>query len=633
MPLFIDEKDKIMHTHQIIEKNKTNTYWLFLQIGIALFYVSYFWVITTSGYSADDMWNSNVWAHKFNGEISAWGIMREQFLIWFRLGRVFPFSQLVALFFAVVPGVFLYKLCILLSIYANALLGGMVAYKATRSRLAQGGFMLVFPLFVQLTPEFDSGIYCFHMLIQSVVFFCLLALYALQCYCQSKKMVYLLLCGVAYFIALGTYEVAYVFVFVLMGVILLRIHGWRERIKAFVPTMVAGALMGGANVYAKLNQVGAYDGITINLAPREVLVTWLKQCSTCFPLGRYICSGLKECVPYSDVYPYTLTELVQGIHWLDVMAVGLFVAVAVGLGYVYGKKEDRQMDSTPTAQGLNEAATTEEQGIKGWVEVLLLGMVMFLLPGVLIAISIKYQQLLGWCSGHLPAYMQSVGVAFIVVAVMGILSTKIKGKSWVGACGIGIALVIIFLNMNSGRAGVEYMNQARRYPQDNLSQGFAFGFFEAMGIGGESGEDAPCLVGMTSYIYDESSSPQFYSKFASDNIRAIPRQDFFALAEQEVSLEQYYGVFNQSDKHQGAIICGRIVEACPEEGEVWVKDPLVYVRGPLDPAMEKLLVSGEKMKSQGQEAIYRLPGEYNIYQEAEYYESEYGTGVLYRQSR
>ena len=189
-----------------------------MQVAIFLFYVCAFSVILTSGLSADDMWNSNIQAASYLGGPGPVKVMLGQWKMWLEAGRIFPFSNYAALLFAAIPSVPAYKGCIIFMTWLSNRMVGLCIEKLTESKGLSVLYMLLFPVLIQMTPEFDSGLYCYHMLIQLVVFWCFLALWMQLRYLDTEKKRYAVGSTIAFFLALGTYEVAFPFLLVLMWV-------------------------------------------------------------------------------------------------------------------------------------------------------------------------------------------------------------------------------------------------------------------------------------------------------------------------------------------------------------------------------------------------------------------------------
>lgn len=599
----------------------TGKEWL-VYLVILIFYIIFFRVIMQSGMSADDMWNSNVWSSAYTGEGKAWDIFTSQIIIWLHMGRFFPFSNLSTFVFVLCPTVFTYKLAILIFVYVDNLICSLCLRSITKSREIAYIYMLLFPVLIQLTPEFDSGLYCYHMLIQSVVLFCFLSLYGLVQYIDTNQKRYAVLSSISFLIALGTYEVAFVFIFVLIYVAVRKTKSLWKAMRYGLGDEIVFVVMCLGNIVTRLFfKTGTYDGIAVQLDIKLIIITLLKQCSTCIPLGRYICAGLKYSIPYSDVYTYSFTGILKEITALDCLTVIIFAGLLIYILRMLLQKNNP---------------------LKKWqlVTLMVCGLMIWVLPGCLIAISSKYQQMLGWCSGHLPAYMQSLGFAMLVTGFCLLIWEKIKWKQGriLLSCIFGVlAGMLLLLNQVTSREAVEYMNGFRKYPQENIAYAAEAGFFEEL----ESNPDK-VIVGTTAYIYDTSSSREFYSKFTKSDIRAIPRQELLnqlvtmqgLQTEYDMSVEntQYYGVFNMAGKESGALIMGycskmELNEAGTDFRHVWIQNPKIFIRGEGDLAISEDWALIERGKDY---EIYIMEGTYDIMQTDEYYNSEAETGVLYQ---
>lgn len=577
-----------------------------MQIAIFLFYVCAFSVILTSGLSADDMWNSNIQAASYLGGPGPVKVMLGQWKMWLEAGRIFPFSNYAALLFAAIPSVPAYKGCIIFMTWLSNRMVGLCIEKLTESKGLSVLYMLLFPVLIQMTPEFDSGLYCYHMLIQLVVFWCFLALWMQLRYLDTEKKRYAVGSTIAFFLALGTYEVAFPFLLVLMWVTFRICGSIRNGIRKLIPQLVLFFGMLSANGALRLLAAGqAYHGVAVNLQWNAVLLTWLKQCSTCIPLGRYICSFLKECRPYSEVYPYTIREIFSWLQIWDYIAVGLLIGLWIWLG------RHTQKESAISKQKL-------------WT-MLIAGGLVFILPGILIAVSAKYQQTIAWAGGHLPAYMQTTG---FVMMLAGGYWKLISGKAgWkrklLEAGGLAAGVLLLILNISSARAGVEYMNQTKRYPQEMIKSAADAGFFDIV-----EDDKTKYVFGANGYIHDSQNSMEFYSKLTGMRIYACTDAEVLANSKGEWNEKNqydltsdnervYYGIFNWAKRDSGLLLMGPCARIQSREGRdciEWMRleNPQIYIRGASESVVPK---EWEMVRSGDGYAIYQLYGSYQVRKE------------------
>lgn len=568
-----------------------------MHIMIFLLYILYFRIVLDSGLSADDMWNYNIKASEYTGGPNVWELTWNQFFVWLDMGRLFPFSNYVYILFQYVPSIAFYKVLVMLCTYISNLLCGISLKKITGQWCFGYMYMLLFLVFIQLTPEFDSALYCYHMLVQLVVIWCFLSLWLMLQYLDTKKKRYMILSIVSYFIALGTYEVAYVFIFVLLLGIIIKERKWKEIVRTGSLYVAVILIMGMLNVYLRVHgQTVAYDGIRLNLHIKPMIITLLKQCSTCFPIGRYICYGVRTTEPYSYLYPYNVKDIIKEVQALDVLVIVLFVGIFIVIERKIFTEKCMKKDTLWLIVGM--------------------GATLFLITGTLIAVSMKYQNMLGWCSGHLPAYIQSMGLSIVILGIYAWLCWQEKKWKKIRilrfSCAI-LAIIVLLLNQITGRIGVEYMNLSRKYPQECLGEAANEGLFDE--VAGDSGK---IVFGITDYIYDISASRDFYSRYSKNNIYAVPRQDVIETLKDEGlgakvyeipadREQQFYAVYTVADQKNGLVIMGKchslqLDDAKVEFAHLWIENPKIYVYG------------NAYLPERGQGEMYQLEGCYDLIQ-------------------
>lgn len=574
-----------------------------MQIAIFLLYAFGFSVLLSSGLSADDMWNSNIQAAPYLDGAGPFAVMAGQWNMWLQAGRLFPFSNYAAIFFACVPSVPVYKGCILLMTYLSNLISGSCLKRLTDSKEIQVLYMILFPVLIQLTPEFDSGLYCYHMLIQMVTAWCFLALWMQLKYLRTNQKRYAAGAAGFFVLALGTYEVAFPFLLMLLWITYRESGEWKRACKRSLPLLIVFVCLLAANLWLRMSAgENSYHGVSVSLQGKAVFVTFLKQCATCLPLGRYLCSAIKYCEPYSDVYPYTIAEILGNLQRWDYLAVLLLVLIFIW-------REER----CKKKPGLSD---------KDIRTILVLGGLVFLLPGCLIAVSAKYQNTIAWAGGHLPAYMQSMGFTMLLAGLYEWIKCRLSGwRRKVIVYGTLAAAVLVFvLNLASARAGVEYMNASHKYPQENLEAAAEAEFFDSV-----AEADGKLLFGIEDYIYNKQNSMEFYTKFAGKRINALTQTqvleicreqdgDLYAPTGEEQAVVEYYGVWNDANRDTGIVGMGKCKEIEYREDDlelqgVILENPQIYLHGDPEwtiPQEWQLLREGEDYQ------IYQLYGNYRI---------------------
>ncbi len=489
-----------------LEDDKNKAKFIVIHAGIILFYILYYYVVCQSSYMADDMYNSNALGLAYMQNDSVWSLTYRQWIRWIDAGRFFPFSNYVYIMFYFVPGRFAYKLLLVIVTYLNSLLFGRCVSKIMHSKEAGLLSIILFPLCMQLTGEFDDGIYCFHMLIQMTFIWLLLSLLCTLRFIDKTRMikagelpagktgrsrwVYYVLSAVFLVCSLGTYEVA----FVLVAFIGLAVWGYTgkflETLKVLIPDFIAYGAIIVVNLILRANMADVgYDGISINLQPGIVIETFLKQLLSTLPLNRFISRTKLYGVPYSKA------ELLANFRIRDIVMVCIYLALVTALAVMFYKNVKK---------------------IKNYVFTILGALSLMVLPAALISITFKYQEILDWGTNHISAYIQSFGLVLLIVCLLALLVKHAPKK--VSAVIIGLLVLInipvMLLQEMESRTSVYYNNLNHRFAVENIANSAEIGIFDDI-----NREDT--LLCTSDYYFDAAESKTFYCKYAKKEIEAV----------------------------------------------------------------------------------------------------------------
>lgn len=509
---------------------------------IFLFYMLFFYVIAESGYSADDMFNSNALGLAYISGDSVWELTKRGCINWMKAGRFFPFSDYVYLMFYFIPSRVVYKLLIILSIYINSLLFAKCVEKISRSKAA-GMFTMVFlPMCLQLTGEFDSAFYCFHMLVQFTFIWTLLSLLCVMKYidkCREKdeekkassRYAYLILSGVFLFIALGTYEVAFVLVAFVGLAAWAYAGGFVKACKVLIPDFIAYGLACIINLVLRMNvsDVG-YNGIAINLDPTVVFRTFMKQIYSTLPLSRFI---------YRSLYiepPYSKSDLIGNLRWTDAVMVVLFI-----IAFLF----------------LAKAMYKNITDVKNYIYMILGGISLMVFPALLIAITQKYQTILDWGMSHISSYVQSFGLVIICMSLYALIMKKLSKTvvRIVTVIVIVISIPVMLLQEMESRTSVFYKNQLTRYQVENIEKAGKTGVFDQI-------EPEDQAFGLSLHIYDLQDSKVFYSRYAKREINLVGGDYIYDMIKtwepDHADKNDIYTVQSQADMLEGYVVVSHI---------------------------------------------------------------------------
>ena len=493
------------------EKDDNRIKFYVLQAFIVVFYVLFLYVICESSYTADDLLNSNILGVKYIGEESVWHVTLRIGKEWMDAGRFFPCSDYVYALFYFVPSRLVYKVLIVISVYINSVLFGKCIEKISGSKEMGCLTMVMFPFSIQLTGEFNSALYAFHMLMQMVFLWSLLSLFLIiKCIeidknHKIKRWLCYIGSGIMLFMGLCTYEVAFVIVVFIGLCVLAYTKKWSRTLKVLIPDFVAYAIACVINIILRMNvsDVG-YSGISINLNPTAIITTFAKQSLSVLPLNRFIVNTLR----YGEI-PYSAEELAGCLRWTDILLVALYIALIV----------------------LICRSIRKHMGIIKNVSYLILGGIsLMVFPALLISITARYQNDLDWGINHLVAYIQSFGLALVFACIYVVLIKKLNKKiciiilsiCTVSGCGV------LLLQEAEARAFTYRNNLNFRCAVENIQRAAVSNLFEEI-------QPDDVVFGISDYYYDGAESNIFYSKYARRNMPVKCRQE----------LDEYAGTLSE----------------------------------------------------------------------------------------
>lgn len=526
-----------------------------LLIGI---YVLSFWMITESGYRCDDCYNANIIAYKYLTGDTVWNLTISGIIGWMEEGRFFPFSGYTYLIFSILRKRWTYKFAILVFTYLNSLLFGKMLEELTQSKRLRYMVMMLFPICIPLSCEYNNGLYSYHMLMHMEFLWLTVSMIFLIRYSCDKKWYLGVLGGVTFFLALGTYEVAFVFLIPLViiawsventgnGRFLFFETGKQTCIK-LKHHLVAYGLAGGINAWLRVKSTSGYDGTMFNLEPAMIVKGFEKQVSAGVPLVRYMVTVGKDNGWKDEIW-----LLLHSIHWRQIVIVILYIFCVL---FWVKLKQEKEMKS------------------KQRLKIILIGLCILCLPAAVIALSKKYQIETQWGMGHLPAYIEAYGFTLIIACAFLWVYQLVKKRclkmvvSIVCSCTM---LGILVVNQFMGWTTVESDNIMYRYPRDCLESAVDCGILNDI-------DDGERLVTTTDYVMDYLGPELLYSKIAE---RAIVATNINNVS----NIDELYGnqmIYTYANASGGYCMVGKAIGIEDDENQIqnlYVADVKVYMYG------------------------------------------------------
>jgi hypothetical protein len=266
----------------------------------------------------------------------------------------------------------------------------------------------------------------------------LLSLICLQKHLDSGRIGWLVGSLLLFAFSLVTYEISYVFPPVFLAVIYARCRHWKPAIAAVHPYVLTAAMMAcyvaGLRYPVHLKDDNPYKP---NLEPAAVVQTTLRQASAALPVSYALLSEHRD--------GYFSARRVVG-RW-DNWAIGI-AAGAITLALL------RRTGKNQTAPTSPRVAQEPQLGL-----LLAVGLLLFVLPGVPIALSPKYQTIVKLGLGYLPVYLQYFGTALLGVAgLLWLMRTFPRRKSLWGTSLLLANLSVALITFDTNRNVVDTFN-------------------------------------------------------------------------------------------------------------------------------------------------------------------------------
>jgi hypothetical protein len=450
-----------------------NKLYLFYCFGVVLLSVLMLAPLLSSGFVSDDSFNSFTKGTLSYNNQNLGDFTYASIKGWlFEIGRFDPISTafLYAFFSVIGQNVFLYKLIILIFIVINIISFGYFVKLMTGSRSLCLLSMLIAPLFFQIRMYHDP-IVSFNLLMQVVFLFVISSMISFIYYLRNGEKKYLVSSLFLYLLSLLTYEVTYP-LFILYFLIIYTNSGnkgfnYSLRLSApfiflsllcisipFISRIYFGVPLAGAPAYATATDPGeAFKSIYVpNLNLREYIIALAKQTIAAFPLSYAYYAGLRQI----DLRSYfsRIIIFIASLYFLSYLIISNAVVNEL---FVQRKSE------------FNAKLFS------------IFGLFLLILPGVLVALSPKYQYELSWGTGYLPVYISYFGLMIIAIcAIYKIYDRNIYNKKNVFLITLILALIFSLTGSITYACNLrtfDELNNEWLYPRMIIENGLKDGLF------------------------------------------------------------------------------------------------------------------------------------------------------------
>lgn len=368
-----------------------NRKFFYIAFVLIIFYLLVSMPILQAGFFGDDVLNSTIRGTIEQSHTSLLAFCIDSSKAWLLgNGRIFPLG-----FFLQYPSFYiLYKSAVLYQTARLVFIGLSLITTAWLLKLTIKNIKVSF-LFLFLVPalwsirDISDPLTSYSIFLSALTIFIMFSLCCFVKFNENKKVFWLSLSLLAYACALLTYELGVITFFCVL------IIAWFNRITrknfflAILPHAIISALYLTACFIARHYAIGSYDGTTLGYFNKNALLTFIYQLTASLPLNYGIFSG--HCFKLA-VFASFFQSPFSIIHIIILFCISFFALNKLLLSLI--------LDRTQR------------------LFLLSLGLTLNIIPALLIASTIKYQNILAWGLGYLPVYIQYIGTAFIFLSFL-----------------------------------------------------------------------------------------------------------------------------------------------------------------------------------------------------------------------
>ena len=420
--------------------------------------------LLTGGFNWDDAFFSvKAQVMRLRGE-SVFARVWDEITEYVKLGRLNPFATFHYPVFYFIPNAFVYKIFLLLLTLADCCLFYRFLYEwQNDERLALGGIAAVCLCFgLRL---YHDPLNSYYGLMQVLFAELILALFFFVKFLRSGRIAPRLLGLLFFVIGLMSYEMF----FPLTALFLLL--AWTERkhfgqaLKACLPQILAAVFLFALSMYLRVRNITAetaYAGTTFGFDLPTILRTFANQVTAAFPLSyrlAYYDAGLfGVLIPWGTLFNTSFSEFLRGIAWQDLLAVCALTAV------LRGGSAEKPRFSRMT---------------------LYFGLLLWLLPGLVISLSAKYQNELVPGLAYIPVYFSFFGAALILYELAAGLIRLTNGGAVMRGFITAAACVCLLIGLQDNRGIASDLSAIFAYPRQAGEYALQAGILDSEPADGE----------------------------------------------------------------------------------------------------------------------------------------------------
>ncbi len=389
-----------------------------------------------SGYYGDDAINSlNPACLKYENR-SMLSSNYSLFLQWVKSqGRFYPMAYYGDLVYSVFSTPYSYKFSIMVLVAADLALFYLLLIEFGFSGLFSLAASLSVAAFIQFRI-FHDPVLQFHWMMQLVLGYFLLSLLLFMKGLKNGRGIYFFFSVLFYLFSLLTYEISYLFFPFYILAAYYFAGNRKEALKKSLPFVIASGALICVALILRSYPSGIDQRYLVNGDAGAYFVTLGRQLTAGLPLSYYY-------VDPNNIFTRHTIEYFGNAGHSEILASAVFGIVM--LLYMAAGREKETGFFLPV-----------------------FGALLFVLPALLIASSVKIQKDIGPGFGYIPVYLQQFGFIAMLFSFLELIKRKIGSNRAVAAVLSCCLALFLLLNLQNNRIVVEVFNNGMKYPREIL---------------------------------------------------------------------------------------------------------------------------------------------------------------------
>ena len=455
----------------------------------------------SGGFNWDDAFFSvEAQAMRVSGE-SIFKRVWQEIVDYVRIGRINPFATFHFPVFYFMPDVRIYKVFLVLL----SLLNGFLFYRFLRLWSRDHSFSAAVLLLVPLCFQFrlyHDPLNSYYGLMQ--VMFCEL-MGAMVCFLhrlrdgRTRDLIFSL---VFFLMGLMSYEMFFPLTLLFLIPAFEKEKNLFKALRKILPFILAALLIFGLSMALRTNitEETAYNGTSFGLNIPAILRTFSYQVGAAFPLNYrttgYDLEFFGRGIPWQGVFITSPAAFLRSIRWQDILC-------CVILTLILMSDPKKELKFSPYR--------------------LLFGLLLWLLPGLVISLSIKYQEDLHPGLAYIPVYFSYFGMAMLLYELFALLTGRISPRT-ARLVLSGISCAVLLINAQNNRLINDMLNDIFLYPRQTGEAALQAGI-----LGGTEGLT---VISKNPYSLwehgwdEEPYQSKFYSLNARSDVNAVSAKDY-----------------------------------------------------------------------------------------------------------